>query len=266
MNGQLTLVLIGAASVAALMLLLWLIHLRTGNAAIVDAGWAGGLALLGILYATLGEGYWLRSAMIGAMAGIWGFRLAIYLLATRIIGHPEEGRYQELRREWKTNITLKFLVFFEFQALLCVVLAAPFLLATRNSTPGIAPLEWIALVLWTLAMAGEAAADAQLNRFKSDPTNRGRTCQVGLWRYSRHPNYFFEWLIWVAFALFALGSPGGYWGLLSPLLILYFVLRVTGIPATEAQALRTRGEEYRRYQPTTSAFVPWPPKKALKET
>ena len=110
-------------------------------------------------------------------------------------------------------------------------------------------------------MAGEAAADAQLNKFKSDPSNKGRTCQVGLWRYSRHPNYFFEWLIWVAFALFALASPGGCWGLLSPALILYFVLRVTGIPATEAQAIRTRGEEYRRYQQTTSAFVPWFPKK-----
>jgi steroid 5-alpha reductase family enzyme len=86
-----------------------------------------------------------------------------------------------------------------------------------------------------------------------------------LWRYSRHPNYFFEWLIWMAFAMFALGSTGGFWGLLSPALILYFVLRVTGIPATEAQALRTRGEEYRRYQQTTSAFVPWFPKTIPQE-
>ena len=109
-------------------------------------------------------------------------------------------------------------------------------------------------------MAGEVAADAQLSRFKSLASNRGRTCQAGLWRYSRHPNYFFEWLIWVAFALFALASPGGFWGFVSPALILYFVLRVTGIPATEAQAIRTRGEEYRRYQRTTNAFVPWFPK------
>jgi steroid 5-alpha reductase family enzyme len=260
MNDLLTLVLAGAASVAALMLLLWLIHLRTGNAAIVDAGWAGGLALLGVLYAALGGGYRLRSALIGTMSAIWGLRLAIYLLTTRIIGHPEEGRYLELRRQWKTNIPFKFLLFYEFQALLCVVLATPFLMAARNPDPGISLLEGAAAALWILAMAGEAAADAQLNRFKSDPSNKGRTCQVGLWQFSRHPNYFFEWLIWVAFALFALGSPGGFWGLLSPALILYFVLRVTGIPATEAQAIRTRGEEYRRYQRTTSAFVPWFPK------
>ncbi len=201
MNHTLMLVIIGAASVAGLMLVLWLIHLRTGNAAIVDAGWAGGLAILGVLYAALGGGYWLRSTLIAAMAGIWGFRLAIYLLVTRIIGHPEEGRYQELRRQWKTNIPFKFLLFFEFQAVLCVVLAMPFLAAARNPDPTISPLEWAAVALWILAMAGEAAADAQLSRFKSNPSKKGRTCQAGLWRYSRHPNYFFEWLIWVSFAL-----------------------------------------------------------------
>src|SRR5271165_5441769 len=135
MNAGLTLVLIGAASVAVLMLLLWLIHLGTGNAAIVDAGWAGGLPLLGALYAVFGGGYWLRSTMIGTMSAIWGLRLAIYLLATRVIGHPEEGRYRELRRQWKTNIPFKFLLFFEFQALLCVVLAVPFLAAARNPEP-----------------------------------------------------------------------------------------------------------------------------------
>lgn len=265
MNDGLTLVLIGATSVAVLMLLLWLMQLRTGNAAIVDAGWAGGLALLGALYAFLGGGYWLRSAMIGTMSVIWGLRLAIYLLTTRIIGHPEEGRYQELRRQWKTHIPFKFLLFYEFQALLCVVLAVPFLTAARNPDPGISLLEVAAAALWALAMAGEAAADVQLSKFKSEPSNKGRTCQVGMWRYSRHPNYFFEWLIWVAFSLFALASPGGFWGLLSPVLILYFVLRVTGIPATEAQAIRTRGEEYRRYQRTTSAFVPWFPKDIPQE-
>jgi steroid 5-alpha reductase family enzyme len=259
MTSLFMLVAIGWASVALLMLMLWLVHLQTGNAAIVDAGWAGGLALLGVLYAFMSEGYWLRATLIATMAAIWGLRLALYLLITRVVGHPEEGRYQELRRQWKTNIPLKFLLVYEFQALLCVVLSVPFLTAARNGDPRISPLEWAAVALWILAMAGEAAADSQLNKFKATPANKGHTCQVGLWRYSRHPNYFFEWLIWVAFALFAISSTGGVWGLISPALILYFVLRVTGIPATEAQALRTRGEEYRRYQQTTSAFVPWFP-------
>ncbi len=248
---------IGGAAVGARMLLLWLIHLKTGNAAVVDAGWAGGLALLGILYAVWGGGYEVRRSIIGGMAVIWGMRLAIHLLASRIIGHPEEGRYQELRRQWKTNIPLKFLLFYEFQALLCVVLAVPFLLASRNSQPAISGVEWAAVALWAIAIVGEAAADAQLGAFKSNPSNKGHTCTAGLWRYSRHPNYFFEWLIWMAFALFALASPYGACAFLSPALILYFLLKVTGIPATEAQALRTRGEEYRRYQRTTSVFVPW---------
>jgi steroid 5-alpha reductase family enzyme len=257
MNSAFMLLIAGTASVVALMLILWLIHLRTGNAAIVDAGWGAGLAILGILYALLGHGYWLRCAMVGTMAGIWGFRLSGYLLITRIIGHPEEGRYQELRRQWKTNIPFKFLLFFEFQAVLCVVLSVPFLMASLNRTPLISPLEWTGAALWTLAICCEAAADAQLSKFKSDASNKGHTCQVGLWRYSRHPNYFFEWLIWMAYALFAFASPGGSLGLVSPALILFFLLRVTGIPATEAQALRSRGNEYRRYQQTTSAFVPW---------
>ncbi len=265
MSDFLYLGMVGAASVFGLMLVLWLIHLRTGNAAIVDAGWAGGVGLLGVLYAWLGGGYWLRAALLAGMTGIWGLRLAIYLLADRIIGHPEEGRYQELRRKWKTNIAFKFLLFYEAQALLCVVLSVPFLLASRNAAPVISNVEWMAVGIWLIAITGESIADAQLNRFKANRANKGRTCQVGLWHYSRHPNYFFEWLIWIAFALFALGSPDGWWGLYTPVLMLYFVLRVTGIPATEAQAVRSRGDEYRRYQRTTSAFVPWFPKEDLQE-
>ena len=111
-----------------------------------------------------------------------------------------------------------------------------------------------------MALAGEALADRPLEWFKKDPKNRGRVCQVGLWRYSRHPNYFFEWLAWMAFALFALPSPLGFLSLACPALMLWFLLKVTGIPATEAQALRSKGEAYREYQQSTSAFFPWRPK------
>ena len=255
------LIFVGAALVASLMFVLWLIHLRSGNAAIVDAGWAGGLAMLGVLYALFGDGYEGRRRLMGAMSAIWGVRLAIFLLVTRIIGHPEEGRYQELRRKWITNLPLKFLAFFQFQALTCVLLAIPFWLSATNRSEGITALEWSAVVLWIAAMLGEAIADGQLNRFKGNPANKGRTCQIGLWHYSRHPNYFFEWLIWLSYAVFAFGAPNGYIGMLSPALILYFILRVTGIPATEEQALRSRGDEYRRYQQSTSAFIPWFPKR-----
>jgi steroid 5-alpha reductase family enzyme len=257
---MLTPILVGALVVGGVMLLLWLIHLALGNAAIVDAGWAGGLALLGVLYAAMGTGWAPRRITIAAMAVVWGMRLALYLLFTRVIGHPEEGRYVELRREWRTHVPMKFLLFFEFQAVLCLVLAAPFFLAAGNTTPALTTVEYAAVLLWMVAMTGEIAADAQLSKFKSDPANRGKTCRAGLWRYSRHPNYFFEWLIWVSFALFALPASYAYLGLLAPALILFFVLRVTGIPATEAQALRTKGDDYRQYQRTTGAFVPWFPR------
>jgi steroid 5-alpha reductase family enzyme len=258
---MLLLVLIGSATVCGIMLVLWLIHLPLRNASVVDPGWAGGLALLGALYGILGSGWGPRRTLIAAMALIWGLRLAGYLLFTRVIGHPEEGRYIELRRQWRTNIPFKFFLFFEFQGVLCVVLATPFLLAAMNTRPALSVLEIVSAILWLVAMVGEAIADAQLNAFKNDALNRGKTCQAGLWKYSRHPNYFFEWLIWVAFALFAFASPLGYLALFCPVLMLYFLFKVTGIPATEAQALRTRGEEYRSYQQTTSAFVPWFPRK-----
>ena len=254
-------ILTGAIAVCTLMFVLWLIHFPLRNAALVDAGWSGGLALLGILYAALGAGLPERRWLMGAMAALWGIRLAIHLLTDRILGHPEEGRYQQLRREWKTGIGLKFLAFYEFQALLCIVLAAPFYLAAQNAAPALAWTEYLAAALWLVATAGEALADRQLAAFKRSPANRGKVCRYGLWNWSRHPNYFFEWLIWVAFALLALPAPHGWIGLLSPALMLYFLFRVTGIPATEAQALRSRGEEYRRYQETTSAFLPLPPRR-----
>ncbi len=130
-------------------------------------------------------------------------------------------------------------------------------MAALNPEPTLAPLEYAGTALWMVALAGEAVADAQLAAFKRDPASKGQVCQRGLWTYSRHPNYFFEWLIWVAWALFGMASPYGWISILCPLLMFYFLFRVTGIPATEAQSLRSKGEAYRRYQQTTSAFVPW---------
>ena len=255
------LALIGAAIVGGMMLILWSIHLLMRNASIVDVGWALGLGLLGIYYAWAGPGYAARKYAIATMAGFWGLRLAGYLLFTRVIGQPEEGRYVQLRKEWKTNLPIRFLFFFEFQALLDVALSMPFLLACLDTRVPLGILEKVGAGIWLLGILGEALADQQLNAFKKNPKNKGKTCRAGLWNYSRHPNYFFEWLIWMGYATFAISSPWGWIGLISPALILYFLLGVTGIPATEAQSLRSRGDQYREYQRTTSAFVPWFPKK-----
>jgi steroid 5-alpha reductase family enzyme len=251
----------GAAIVGGMMLILWAIHVLINNASIVDFGWAVGLALLAAWYAWAGPGYPARKWAIATMAGFWGLRLGLYLLFARVIGQPEEGRYVQLRKEWKTNLPVRFLFFFEFQALLDVVLSLPFLFACLDTRAPLGILEKIGAGIWLAAIAGEALADWQLDAFKKNPANRGKTCRAGLWKYSRHPNYFFEWLVWVGYALFAISSPWGWIGLLSPVLILYFLLSVTGIPATEAQALRSRGAEYRAYQQSTSSFVPWFPKR-----
>ena len=253
----LPLLLQGTLAVCGLMFALWLLHFPMRNAAIVDAGWAGGLALIAAVYAWRGSGDETRRWLMAALAGIWGLRLAGYLFFTRILGHPEEGRYVTLRNKWKTGIGWKFLIFFQAQAILCGMLSLPFLAAALDPAPGLRPVEIAAIALFALATAGEALADAQLNAFKRNPANRGKTCRAGLWNYSRHPNYFFEFLIWVSFALFGSAAPGGWLGFLSPLLILFFLFRVTGIPATERQALMTKGDDYRHYQRTTSVFVPW---------
>jgi steroid 5-alpha reductase family enzyme len=257
MQAAIHLVLVGVSMVAGMMLVLWMIHLLIKNAAIVDCGWAFGLVLLAVWYAWAGPGYTARKWAMACMAGFWGLRLGIYLLFARVISHPEEGRYVQLRKEWKTQLPLRFLFFFEFQALLDVALSLPFLLACLDSRAPLGVLEKIGAGIWLVAIGGEALADLQLDAFKKNPANRGKTCRSGLWKYSRHPNYFFEWVVWVGYAVFAISSPWGWLGVLSPLLILYFLLGVTGIPATEAQALRSRGDEYRAYQRTTSAFVPW---------
>jgi steroid 5-alpha reductase family enzyme len=257
-------VLIGAGLVILMMFVLWLIHLRLGNASIVDPGWSYGLAVVAVAYAVLGPGYAARRWLAAGMAVIWGLRLGTYLLL-RIIGKPEEGRYQQLRRDWGNHIALRFLAFFEFQAILDVLLSVPFLVASLNSDPAIHSIEYAGAALWLIALLGETAADAQLAAFKKSVHAPGEVCQLGLWNYSRHPNYFFEWLIWVAWAVFALASPYGWLALIGPVLMLYFLFRLTGIPATEAQALRSKGDAYRRYQQTTSAFVPWF-KSALKSS
>jgi steroid 5-alpha reductase family enzyme len=256
---RIELALFGWGLAAALMLALWAWHLRLRNAGLVDVGWASSVALLSCVYALVGPGYAPRRWLIAGMVAVWGIRLTAYLLRDRVLGRPEDSRYADLRARKSPAAALAFFPFFQAQALLAVLFSVPALIAVFNPAPALSALELAATLLWAVALGAEATADRQLEAFKARPDSRGRTCREGLWRYSRHPNYFFEWLIWVAYALFALASPGGGLAIACPALMLYLLFRVTGIPATEAQAVRTRGNDYRAYQATTSAFVPWFP-------
>ena len=241
-----------------LMTLIWRLALRLGNAGIVDIAWAAGFTPVVLWFAAAGSGAPARRALIAAMVVIWSLRLAGYLLLRVSSHHPhEDRRYARLRAEWGASVSRKMFAFFQLQAALLALLAVPWLLVCLNPSPSLRPIECAGALLWLLAISGEALADLQMQRFKADPAQRGAVCEAGLWRYSRHPNYFFEWLVWVAYFLVALGSPRGWLTIYCPALMLYFLLRVTGIPLTEQLALQRYGAVFAAYQRHTSAFVPW---------
>ena len=233
----------------------WAWQWRTRNAGIVDVVWAAGLGSAAILLATLGNGAPVVRAMLAALGGAWGWRLALHLLQ-RVRREGEDGRYAHLRASWGGD-QRKWFVFFQFQALLVALFAIPFLPAA-NAVAAPAP-AWLAgaAIIWLSAVFGETLADAQLARFRADPANRGRVCRIGLWRYSRHPNYFFEWLHWFAYVCLSAGAALSWVG---PVLMYIFLRWLSGIPFTEAQALRTRGDAYRAYQRTTPMLIPWFPR------
>jgi steroid 5-alpha reductase family enzyme len=251
---------LGLGLAAAVMAAVFLVARHIRNLSIVDVAWSGLFTPLALLYAALAEGDGARRGLIAALVTLWSVRLAVHLGRRIAAAHPEEdGRYVQLRREWAGRVHVRSFVFFQAQGVLAALLSLPFLIACVDRRPGLGATEIAGAALFAVALLGEALADRQLAAFKADPSHRGRTCRAGLWRYSRHPNYFFEWLVWVAYCVFASASPWGWATVFAPILMFVFLFRVTGIPHTEEQALRSRGDDYREYQRTTSAFVPWPP-------
>lgn len=218
------------------------------NMGYVDVFWALGMALAAVTVAALAGGDPLVRLLVATFGGLWGLRLFRFLWQ-RVSGEAEDGRYRAMREAIGDGAG-RWFGFFQVQALVIALFALPFVAAA--SAPGdlASAGVWVALAVWLLAVGGEALADHQLHAHRRDPAQHGRTCRRGL---------FFEWLHW--FAYVALAATGPLWWLAwtGPLLMLVFLWRVSGIPWTEAQALRTRGDDYRRYQAEVSAFFPWPP-------
>lgn len=248
------------AAAALLMLIFWLVQRRTHSAGIVDVVWALAtpVAAVGLIAAASG-GAPQRGVLLSLLIGLWGARLALHLFR-RLRREREDGRYLAMKQAIGEKRVQPFMfVFFQVQALWAVMFALP--VAAASLAPR-AALDWLDVMgagVWLIALGGEWVADRQLARFRMNRENRGRVCRRGLWAWSRHPNYFFEWLHWLAYVLIGYGSPY-WWVALAGLGLMYLFLNfVTGIPFTEQQALRSRGDAYREYQRTTSRFFPMPP-------
>jgi steroid 5-alpha reductase family enzyme len=246
---------------AAAMTGLWIWQRRTRRTGSVDVVWAFCIGAQGLAAAALAGGWGTRRLLAGALIGLWAGRLALHL-ARRLRREGEDGRYRAMREALGEGHDRAMVPFFAAQASAAWVFALPLLVLASDPAAALRPLELAGWTLAFLALAGEALADAQLDAWKRDPSSRGRTCRRGLWSWSRHPNYFFEWLIWCGVGLACWGAPAGWVGPAAAALMLVLVLFVSGIPHTEAQALRSRGDDYRAYQREVSAFLPLPPKRS----
>lgn len=247
---------------AASMLGVWLYCQAKRNAGYVDVAWAFAIGVTALVAGVALGGEPARRWGVALLAAVWSFRLGTHLLK-RIHGHDEDGRYQSMRDYFGDKAGLGFFVFFQMQAVFVLIFAGPIVAAMSRT----GPLDWrdaLGLTIWIVALAGEAIADRQLAAFKQDPNADGPVCKRGLWRYSRHPNYFFEWVHWFAYlAIGASLSPAiGWLALAGPAVMLLFLLFVTGVPYTEKRAIASKGDAYRQYQRETSAFIPWFPKQS----
>lgn len=256
----LTLLLWAWLAMAGWMVVLWLVERVQHNASLADAGWCFGLVAVVAGYGWCATGEVERKLLLVVMASGYGLRLGWYILSHRVIGRTEDQRYQRLRRDWRLAEPLRMFGYFQLQAAAIVLFSLPFLAVMQNPRPPFSLWELAGVLVWMIGIAGESVADRQLAGFRAKPWNHDRVCREGLWFFSRHPNYFFEWVHWWAYVVMAIGSPGWWLTWIGPVVMGVALVRITGIPWAEEQAIRTRGDDYRRYQETTNAFIPWWPK------
>lgn len=250
--------LVAAGILLVLFTLTWWLSVKLDNYSFVDVTWSLSFAPVAVWYAVAGHGWVVRRMAIAALVAAWSLRLGVYLYRRVAAHHPEEdSRYAVLRQKWAANPPRAFLGFFLVQGVLVWLLMLPVWLVSQRVETAFGLLEAAGLALWVVALVGEGIADAQLSRFKRNNRDPMAVCSIGLWRYSRHPNYFFQSLLWWGLFMMALPAPWGWTTIVAPLSMLHFLLNVTGIPLTEKLAVEKRGKTYREYQRTTSAFVPW---------
>jgi steroid 5-alpha reductase family enzyme len=250
--------LIGIIGIIASFAIVWAFQLRSRSSNMVDVNWTFGLGAIAIFFAAMGNAPPAIRVLYATLATLWSLRLGVHVFR-RNHHAPEDPRYAKFRERWGAKANRNLFWFYQFQTIFSALLALPFLvIAFRDDLPP----PWAVIcgvVVWLVAVGGEALSDRQLAAFRRDPANKGQVNRNGLWRYSRHPNYFFECLQWFTYCFLAVGS--GYWwvGLIAPATMALLLLKLSGIPITEEHLARTR-PGYAEYIRTTSAFIPWPPR------
>jgi len=239
----------------------WWVQSRSCNSGWIDTIWSfgtGATALVGALAASHEPWHW-RRILVAILVACWSLRLGLHI-ASRTRAVSDDPRYRRLITQWGPRARTEMFWFLQKQAIASVPLVAAISLAARNPDPSLRLLDILATVLLVSALLGEAIADRQLRAFRRNHPERTAVCNVGLWRCSRHPNYLFEWMAWLAYPLFAIDlaghNPYGWLAVLAPVLMYWLLVHVSGIPLLEQHMLQTRGDAYRAYQRVTPAFFP----------
>lgn len=247
--------------ILGMMTALWFLSLALKNSSIVDIFWGSGFVITAwVAFVLTPQGYEPRKWLLCLLVTIWGLRLSLYILS-RNWGKAEDFRYQVWRKEARSAWWWRsFFKVFLLQGIILWIVATPLLVAQFNPLPArLTWLDFLAIPLWLVGFVFEAGGDWQLARFKANPANKGKVLNTGVWRYTRHPNYFGDATQWWAFYLLAL-SAGGWWTIFSPLIMTTLLLRVSGAALLE-KTLKEEKPGYKEYVETTSEFIPWFPKK-----
>ncbi|CAN5910918.1 DUF1295 domain-containing protein [soil metagenome] len=259
--------LVAVSAAVALCLIMtgaWAVQLRTGQSGWIDTIWSFAVGLVGAAAALAPiagqQGPTVRQLLVAAVALAWSARLGFHIMRRTLRG-GDDPRYKALRDEWGANFKVRLLLFLQVQAAAALVLVMSIVLAARNTAP-LGAGDAIGLAVIAVAVVGESVADAQLQQFATSPGAKGGICEVGLWRYSRHPNYFFEWLAWLSYPVIAIGlpldNPVGLIALAGPAMMYWLLVYASGIPPLEAHMLRSRGAAFEAYQRRVNAFFPGP--------
>jgi len=250
----------GLIASCLVMFAAWIWQWKNDHPAIVDVVWSyltAGLAVGWILLEV--EASWTRKILVALPIALWGLRLGFHL-HTRLKRDGSDGRYNAMSTAMGNWKPIGYFFFYQFQALGAFFLALSPYTALIGDPDDVRLIDGLALVLWVGAFFGESISDHQLSVFRMNPANKAKACDHGFWKYSRHPNYFFEWLLWIVWLMMAFGSSTWWISLAAALTMLILVTKITGIPYVEDQSIRSRGDAYIQYQKRTSPFIPWFPK------